>query len=189
MADERLAKRADNGSARIDRLSLDRPIAQDRENSESVRKAERRKLLRDTNTLLPDPPELPGYHLCWLTTTNQKDPLEFRFRRGYELVKRAELPGFCLNSQKSGEVTDDRIMVNEMVLAKIPMDLWKQDMIEIHHEIPKEQMDNLRNSVRIGQDGKGRQVAYSGGEFRDGVSDGYQSIRATPANLNLVGIR
>src|SRR5579859_2617087 len=142
--DERIAKRADNGSARVDRLSLDRSTTEDREKTDKVRISERQAMLRATDTLLPTPPDMPGYHLIWLTTANNKDTVENRQRFGYELVKRAELPNFALNSQKSGEITDDRIMINEMVLAKIREDLWKEDMTYLHHTQPNEQIRNLR---------------------------------------------
>ena len=187
-SDERIAKRADNGVARTDRLTLDRSHTENREKTDSVRVSERQALLRDTNTLLPIPPEMPGYHLIWLTTTNQKDSVEQRQRLGYELVKRSELPDFALNSQKSGELTEDRIMINEMVLAKIPHELWIQDMTYLHHTMPNDSAKNLRDSVRIGQDGKGRNVAYTGGEFNSGVADGYNSLgQAKPPTF--VGIR
>lgn len=186
--DERIAKRADNGLARADRTSQDRSITENRELSDSARRAERYAMLRATDTLLPTPPHMPGYHLCWLTTNNGRDTLEQRYRRGYELVKRSELPDFCLNSQKDGDLTDDRITVNEMVLAKINMDQWKDDMIYLHHQLPTEWTNNLKDSVRIGQDGKGRNVAYTGGEFNSGVADGYNSLGKVKAPT-LEGIR
>ena len=186
--DERIAKRVGNDPVRGNRLTLDRSNTENRENTDAVRKAERRAMLRDVQTLLPNIPDIDGYHTVWLTTTNSKDPLEARFRQGYTLIKRAELPDFCLDSQKMGEATSDRIMVNEMVAAKIPYDLWHDDMIELHHTIPLEQMTNLKNSVRIGQDGKGRSVGYSGGEFQSGVSDGFNTLtQAKPPTL--AGIR
>jgi len=171
--DERIAKRADNGSARGNRLTLDRSKTEDRENTDSVRRAERRAMLSDVNTLLPPAPEIPGFHTFWATTTNNKDTVENRQRMGYALVTRDELPGFCLNSQKAGSSTEDRIMVNEMVLMKIPMDIWQDDMMYKHYDLPSESIQNLKDSVRISQDGKGRKVAYSGGEFNNGVADGY----------------
>ncbi len=118
--DGRIAKRAGNGSARTDRLFQDRSNTQDRENTDSVRRAERRAMLTDVNTLLPQPPSIPGFHCFWATTTNNKDTVENRMRQGYSFVTRAELPDFCLSSsQKSGESTEDRIMVNEMVLSRL----------------------------------------------------------------------
>jgi len=187
-SDARVAKRSDSGEVRASRSAEDRSITENRENTDTVRGAERYAMLRDVNTLLPIPPEMPGFHLVWLTTTNSKDSLETRFRLGYSLVKPEELPGFCKNSQKDGELTTDRITVNEMVLAKIPMDIWKEDMIYLHHTVPNESAKNLKDSVRIGQDGKGRNVAYTGGEFNSGVADGYSSLGAAKAPT-LAGIR
>ncbi len=171
--DERIAKRADNGSARANRLTLDRPRSENREDSDSVRRAERRAMLNDVNTLLPSAPQISGFHTFWATTTNTKDSIENRQRMGYSFVTRAELPDFLLSSQKSGESTDDRIMVNEMVLMKINQADWDEDMMYKHYDLPSEQIKNLKDSVRIGQDGRGRQVAYSGGEFSNGIADGY----------------
>lgn len=187
-SDERIAKRADNGQTRRGRPSLDRNITENRQSTDSVRRAERNAMLRDVNTLLPPAPDMPGYHTFWATTTNQKDPIEGRQRMGYEFVARSELPDFCLNSQKSGELTEDRIMVNEMVLMKLPEELWHEDMMYKHHDLPTESIQNLKDSVRIGQDGRGRQVAYSGGEFSNGIADGYAALgRMAPPTL--VGIR
>ncbi len=185
--DERIAKRTDNGSARINRLSLDRPHTENREDTDSVRRRERRAMLSDVNTLLPQPPVIPGYHTFWATTTNNKDTVENRQRMGYSLVTRAELPDFCLNSQKAGESTEDRIMINEMVLMKINQETWEDDMMLKHYDIPSEQIKNLKDSVQIGRDGRGRQVAYSGGEFNKGVADGYgMTGLGTPS---LAGVR
>lgn len=175
--DERIAKRADNGSARANRLTLDRPQTENRDNTDSVRRAERRAMLNDVNTLLPAPPPILGFHTFWATTTNNKDSVENRQRMGYSFVTRAELPDFLLNSQKSAEATEDRIMINEMVLMKIRQEDWEEDMMYKHYELPSESIKNLKESVRIGQDGRGRQVAYSGGEFSNGVADGYGATR------------
>lgn len=175
--DERIAKRADNGSARQNRLTLDRPQTENRDSADAVRRAERRAMLNDVNTLLPQPPAIPNFHTFWATTTNNKDSVENRQRMGYQFVTRAELPDFLLSSQKMGESTEDRIMVNEMVLMKIDQETWDDDMMYKHYDLPSESIKNLKDSVRIGQDGRGRQVAYSGGEFDNGVADGYGATR------------
>lgn len=172
-------KRLVNSDERVSRMSDDRAVTENRVNTDAVRAEDWQSMLRDVNTLLPVPPEMPGFHFCWLTTTNNKDTLENRFRLGYSLVKPEELPNFKFDSQKSGEATSDRIMINEMVLAKIPHDTWIKYMTYLHHTLPQETMKNLRDSVRIGQDGRGRSVAYSGGEFQNGVSDGYNSLVST----------
>lgn len=174
LEDERL----NNAGPRANRPSADRAVTENRENADTLRSEERYRMLRDVNTLLPIPPELPGFHLVWLTTTNNKDTLENRFRLGYVLVKPEEMPGFCMSSQKDSVIMTDRISVNEMVLAKIPYALWKEDMTYLHHTLPNQSIKDLKDSVRIGQDGKGRNVAYTGGEFSSGVADGYNSLTA-----------
>lgn len=178
--DERIAKRASGSEARADRLASDRAATENRETNDATRLEEKLAILRDVNTKLPSPPEIPGYHLCWLTTTNQSDPLEHRFRLGYELVKPSELPGFALPTQQSGEVASDRIVINEMVLAKIEKNQWLAYMKHLHHDLPLEQANNLKNSVQIQEDGRGRKVAYTGGEFSRGVSDGFAHLGKSP---------
>lgn len=182
--DERIAKRASQGEARADRSVSDRPTTEDREATDATRLDEKLSILRDVNTKLPTPPEIPGYKLCWLTTTNQSDPLEHRFRLGYTLVNPSELPGFAMSSQQSGSGTSDRITVNEMVLAKIEKDLWVKYMTHLHHDLPREMADNLKNSVRIEEDGRGRKMAFTGGEFNRGQSEGFDALgKSRPANF------
>lgn len=185
--DERIAKRTSSGDVRADRLSMDRQITENREVSDSIRLQERRAMLRDSNTLLPAPPPIDGYHLVWLTTSNARDPLEGRFRRGYELVKPTELPDFKFSTQKSGEsLSEDRIQINEMVLAKIALDLWREDMKYLHYDLPKESISALKDSVKIGRDGRGRDVAYTGGEFQGGVADGYAQTRLSTPDFSKI---
>ena len=68
---------------------------------------ERRRMFRSefTQEALPTPPEIPGFHLCWLSTTNQYDPIHKKLRLGYIPVKAEELPGFENFKVKAGEHT------------------------------------------------------------------------------------
>ena len=179
-SDERIAKRASVGGAREDRASSDRGITENRETTDSVRLAERLSILRDVETKLPRIPEIPGYHTCWLTTTNSSDTLEHRFRLGYELIHPSELPGFLLPTQQSGGASSDRIMVNEMVAAKLSKDLAEAYIKHLHHDLPSEQLRNLRESAQITRDGRGNEIGYTGadrdGDFRNGVSDGFRTL-------------
>ena len=58
-------------------------------------KRERVEAFRDRwqNSALPDLPEgaIPGFHLCWLSTTNNYDSIDKRMALGYEPVKASEL--------------------------------------------------------------------------------------------------
>ena len=183
--DERIAKRPTASSERGSRLSSERAITEDREMTDADRLAEKLLVLRDVNTKLPSPPDIHGYHLCWLTTTNQSDPLEHRFRLGYQLVKPEELPGFAMPSQQAGQsVSTDRISVNEMVLAKIDIPTWTAYMKHLHHDLPLEQVEALNDSVQITKDGRGRDIAYTGGEFKNSKTEGYSAPRtARPASF------
>jgi hypothetical protein len=174
--DERIAKRAVASDSRADRALSDRPVTESREATDPLRNEELFAMLRDVNTKLPTPPAIPGFHLCWLTTTNQSDPIEHRLRMGYQLVKQSELPGFSLPTQQSSQVSDEHIRINEMVLSKISMERFELIMKYLHHDLPLEQIQTLKNSVRIERDGKGREVGYTGDGFSNGVSDGFTTL-------------
>src|SRR5947207_4757899 len=87
--------------SRSDRRSNDRSISESRELTD----AERVDMLRHTffQSALPDIPPIPGYHVCWLTTQNPRDPVHGRLRLGYELIKSSEIPGFEHLGMKSGD--------------------------------------------------------------------------------------
>lgn len=110
-----------------------------------VSSEERRKMFRSEwlQEALPTPPEIPGYHLCWLSSTNQYDPIHKRMRMGYEPVKAEELPGFEHLKVKAGEHAGF-VSCNEMILYKMPMDLYQEIMFEIHHRAPLEEQDKIK---------------------------------------------
>lgn len=181
--DERIAKRAE-GSSRSDRSNSDRSITGDREVTDRTRGAERRAMLRDTNTLLPAPPAVDGYHSFWATTTNTKDTVESRQRLGYTFITRDEAPNYEMSTLKSGEVTSDRIMINEMVAMKLPLDLWKEDMMDIHHTMPTEMAKGIKDNITKFKDGRGNDIAYTGGSFNAGLDEGFDSLgQAKPPSL------
>lgn len=105
----------------------------------------RRRMFREefTQEALPKPPDIPGFHLCWLSTTNSYDPIHKRMRMGYQPVTADEVPGFEHMKVKSGEHTG-LISVNEMVLYKLPLDVYNDYMAEMHHYQPLEEAGNLR---------------------------------------------
>ena len=117
--------------------------------------------------------------------------MEHRFRIGYILVKPEELQGFAMASQQSGQAAiTDRIQVNEMVLAKIAEADWEDNMKYLHHDLPLEQMEQLRQQVSIQKDGRGRDVGYTGGEFRGGMADGFENLGRRQGSMvpNLAGV-
>jgi hypothetical protein len=135
----------DNGDARVSRKSKDRKVTQNRELSDSERKAEFRNKFFQSS--LPDLPPIPGYHVCWLTTQNPRDPIHGRLRLGYELINADDVPGWGHSTLKTGEYVGC-IGVNEMLAAKIPLDLYQSYMEEVHHDQPREEEEKLSSATR-----------------------------------------
>lgn len=116
---------------------------------------------------LPKAPEIPGFHTCWLSTTNQYDPIHRRMQLGYTAVLADEVPGFDHLKVKSGE-QNGHIAVNEMVLYKIPEDIYQAIMQQLHHYQPMEEHEKLaiQEEQLMGtlRDSKGRPLVQREGE-------------------------
>jgi len=164
--DDRLKKEPD--VARRSRGMEDRQVTQSREISDDDRLEMFRAQL--FNDALPDLPEIPGYHVCWLTTTNPRDPIHRRIQLGYEPVKAEEVPGMEHASVKTGEYVG-MIAVNEMLAFKLPESLYQRFMKEAHYDAPLREEDKLAevaDSIRA-------QAESSGGRLIEG--DGMDDFR------------
>ena len=124
-------------------------------------KRERAEAFRDkwANSALPDLPEgiIPGMHLCWLSTTNNYDSIDKRMALGYEPVKASDLgKGFeGLGKMSSGKF-EGCISCNEMVLFKLPEEIYQEVMRMMHLEDPLAHQQNITAQVRSSaQEGKG----------------------------------
>lgn len=95
--------------------------------------------------LLPNIPNIEGYHVCWLTTTNARDPVYRRLSLGYELIKQSEVPG--LPPTQIEGTYKDCIIVGEMIAAKLPLELYKLYMTEVHHTQPLAEEGKLRSVI------------------------------------------
>ena len=140
--------------------------------------SEKRTNFRDewTATALPTPPDISGYHLCWLSTTNSYDPIHKRIRMGYEPVKIEEVPGFESYKMKSGE-WEGFVACNEMLLFKVPKDLYSEMMGYFHHEKPLEEESMIKNNEALND-----KNARSAGNQED---DGFASLgKATRPSFN-----
>jgi hypothetical protein len=131
---------------------------------------ERRKMWKDewTQSALPSLPNLPGWHFCWLSTTNSYDSIDKRIRLGYVPVKADEFPGFENYRVKAGEHVG-HVACNEMLLFKLPMDMYQDIMAQMHHEAPMEEANKIRvqaESVQ-GRDSSGRRLGQVEGEGLD----------------------
>lgn len=143
--DSRLKKTLDAGG-RESRSSQDSSRAAPEE--AFISKQERRKMWSDewTQSALPKVPEIPGWHLCWLSTTNGYDSIDKRMRLGYVPVRADELPGFENYRVKAGEDIGF-IACNEMRLYKLPMEVYQEVMTQMHHEAPNEESDKVQIQV------------------------------------------
>ena len=136
---------------------------------EDIKRRERLEAFRDkwANSALPDLPKdaIPGFHLCWLSTTNQYDSIDKRLALGYEPVKAAELgKGFeALGKMSSGKF-EGCVSCNEMVLFKLPEEIYQEVMRMLHLEDPLEHQRNITAAVRsTSQEGKGGRSILEGG--------------------------
>jgi hypothetical protein len=137
--------------------------------------SERRTNFRDewTANALPQPPEISGYHLCWLSTTSTYDPIHKRMRMGYSPVKIEEVPGFEHFKMKSGEY-EGYVACNEMLLFKIPNDLYQEIMSYFHHEKPMEEEEMIKKNDAL-NDAQARAISQA-------VDDGMRSLASSKAS-------
>ena len=158
--DDRLADRVQETKERI--------ASEDPDNKN---KRERAEAFRDKwqNSALPDLPGgiIPGFHLCWLSTTNNYDSIDKRMALGYEPVKAAELgKGFeALGKMSSGKF-EGCVSCNEMVLFKLPEEIYQEVMRMMHLEDPLDHQRNITAQVRqSAQEGKGGRSILDGGHL------------------------
>ena len=166
MSDERLKKVL--GEGRESRLAYDRAATENRELSDDARVEMFRQQF--IQAALPDLPKIPGYHTCWLTTTNPRDSIQARIRLGYEPVKPEEVPGWEYASIKTGE-WQGFIGVNEMLAFKLPISLYKKYMQAVHYDAPNEEEARLLGNTEAMKE----QAERSGSSLVEG--DGISAIR------------
>lgn len=135
----RETKRTD-ADGREDRAMEDRAVTENREITDD----ERLDMFRQSfvQSALPNLPEIPGYHVCWLTTNNPRDSIHMRMRLGYEPLRPADVPGWEYATIKTGEY-QGLVGVNEMLAFKLPMSLYQRYMQEAHHDAPNREQEKL----------------------------------------------
>lgn len=144
MSDERLKKSA--GDIRENRVAQDRATSENREVSDD----ERVEMFRQQffQSSLPDLPKIPGWHMCWLTTTNPRDSIQTRMRLGYTAVKPEDVPGWEYAAVKTGDWAGF-IGVNEMLAFKLPISLYEKYMREAHHDAPLREEEKLTDTAEF----------------------------------------
>lgn len=162
--DDRLKKSA--GRSRESRAADDASREAPENNFALAR--EKRRMFRDEflQESLPTAPDIPGFHLCWLSTTNQYDPIHKRMRIGYTPVKAEEVPGFESYRVKAGEM-EGFIACNEMVLYKLPEDIYQDYMAEVHHYSPMDEQEKIKvqqDQLLNARDSNGRALGQVEGD-------------------------
>ncbi len=109
--------------------------------------------------ILPTPPNIEGFHCCWLSTTNSTDPVYKRMQRGYTPVKASEVPGFGGQFVAVGGEFDGCIACNEMLLFKIDKQTYVDLMNIYHYDMPKEQEASIREKIDSMREHLGRETS------------------------------
>lgn len=151
------ARRARRQSfARDSRAVLDEREADERGHDEreqtedrDLTEDDRLEIFRDSldQSVLPDLPKIPGFHLCWLTTSNPRDTVARRQQLGYQLIRADELPGGWQGAGGNAAQYPGVISVNEMLAARIPISLYNAYMREVHDRMPRSEEQKLRRTV------------------------------------------
>ena len=167
---------------RADRTDgVDRLTEADRTTPEGERAQTLRRNPWDSE-VLATPPQLPGWHWFWATTTNQADPVHRRLQMGYELAKPEDVPGCEFLTLKGGDF-DGAIACNEMILLKLPEGLYRHWMKSMHHDMPLNEdgriasmIETIRDQARDSQGqplirdvGDGTQELMSNGRIREPI--------------------
>lgn len=145
--------------------------------------AEMEKIIRDEfeQVSLPNPPDMPGFHTCWLTTTSQYDSISKRARLGYTPVRLEEVPGFDPSNGQTLGGYSGFVTCNEMVLHKIPLVRYRVIMNYFHHKKPLEDEAGI---VAKAKEGVGREAVDSKGRSlvhpEDGIEDLERAVQRTP---------
>lgn len=175
--DDEERARNDGSDDRENRAMEDRAIAEQREFTDDDRlELFKMQLFQH---VLPDLPKIPGWHLCWLTTTNPSDSIQKRMRLGYEPVKREDVPGWDYDklSLKTGEYAG-LIGINELVAFKIPMHLYQSYMTEVHHNQPNQLAEKLTMDQEEANRMAKQQKSYV--ESYDGLEEIKEELRKKP---------
>ena len=168
--DERLKKSAEN---RESRAMQDRAVTESRALTED----DRLELFRQQlfQSALPDLPQTPGWHFCWLTTTNPRDSIQARLRLGYEPIKPEDIPGWEHATVKTGEYAGF-IGVNEMLAFKLPSSLYQKFMQEAHHDAPLREEEKLTDTAEfLEQQARSSKSRLDKGEGMSGLAEKRQA--------------
>lgn len=147
-AKRRTDARLNDSGVRKDR-GMEDAIRESRVLTDDQRLAEFRQM--SFQSALPDIPPIDGFHVCWLTTENPRDPIHARMRMGYQPIKATDIPGWEFASMKTGE-WEGCIGVNEMLAFKLSLELYEAYMYENHHAQPLAEEGKLNTARRMAEE-------------------------------------
>ena len=178
MTESRLKKSLNSGGRETRNEDASRAAPEDK----FISTQERRKMWSEewTQSALPKLPSLNGWHLCWLSTTNSYDSIDKRIRLGYVPVKSEEFPGYEDYRVKAGEHVG-YISCNELLLFKLPMDVFQEVMTHMHHDKPREESEKIRvqvENLQGARDSNGKSLVSTEGEGMSNFVD--QQPNRTP---------
>jgi hypothetical protein len=174
---ERDEERLRNTSSddRTSRAMEDRAVVENREMTDDERIEMFR--MQTFQHVLPDLPKIPGFHTCWLSTTNQSDTISYRMKLGYTPITRDDIPGwnFDHNSLKTGDYAG-LIGMNEMLAFKISDKLYQAYMTQAHYDAPMQQDQKLINDIEaLNAQAKSGKSYISSEEGMDEIRDGLRT--------------
>lgn len=165
-SDERLVKNA-GGAVRSDRNDADADRTS--KDGTALTAEERRARLREdwVQEILPKPPEIPGFHTCWLSTTNSMDPIYKRMQRGYIPVTAQEVKGFGISNVVNEGEFKGCVSCNEMLLFKVEDQTYQDLMAIFHLDMPLEAERGIYEKLNASQDvdSSGRRLNMVEGNF------------------------
>lgn len=104
--------------------------------------------------ILPTIPHDESYRYCWLTTMEKaSDNVHTRQRQGWVLVTWDDIEHLGVSkasfgTNRAADISDDLVSCNEMVLARIPTQVWERIMKLYHHDAPTDNEQNIYNQAK-----------------------------------------
>lgn len=173
--DERLVRDTStvpDASTRGSRADEDK--SREEEDGTSLTMEQRKQLLRKEwqADLLPEIRDEKGYwHYCWLSTNNTADPIYRRLKMGYELVKYDAMKSLGIQNQITAGEFAGCVSINEMILSRIPLELYREIMLINHHERPMGEEELLKANALNGIDEEDRDGRKLGQVIGDGLNN------------------
>lgn len=155
-----------DAASREDRAMNDRAITQRRQLTDG----DRLELLKRSNfqSSLPNLPRIPGYHVCWVSTTHPSDTPQGREQLGYTYIKREEVPEFTYHDARSDDHYPGVVSWREMVGMKLPLATYQLYMEELHHNEPARSEESIYNEALAAGE-QAMQAAKRGGRVKNPI--------------------